>query len=848
MDIHKSLPTLVFTGIVFLVPAAGRAYTEPSANHSVPTPAAAGDRKRSLRTDRFGDLLPDGALFRFGSVRMRHVPAILGSALSPDGKLLATTSGRSVVLWDLKAGKALRRFDCEQFWHFTNPRLVFSPDGRHLGYVQSTDFACVWDVTDGKQVAVFIGGNRQNTICQFSPDGKTFLFSRDERLIFWDLHKRREIRWLRIKDAFLLTPDVRFCVCFDRPRGLRFIDTSSGEETDRLDVDARHNGIENGVAFAADGKTLAVVHENNVIQVREFPDGKMIFSCPLPASAKRPTITSGDYFEYQLSFTDRQTLMLGTASGITHCWDLATGKEMIALSKHVGAVAGVHALPDGKTIITTGADGLIRRWDRDTGRELSEPPGYVGRTHAVYSSDGRYVVIGDARGLLELWDARTGQSMRVLRKEGPAVTKLAVSPRGLLLAVARADNTVHFWTLPHGKEPRVLRCDGQHNLASVWNMLFSPDGSHLLIADCRYHARLWDVAAGKVQWSELFGSAVFSPDGQTLAMVDTGPYLHLLDASSGKERIRLHQDTGVPEGLGSVPALAFSPDGQHLALAVNGVHACDVKTGATIHHFQAADLPSGIPNVVLNHIRKTAEGGVHGLAFSPDGRWLGTSGWDGSVRLWEAATGKQVLRLDGHGGDVTQIAFGADSRTLLSCGKDAQAYLWSLRPLKETDARTSLDSLWSMLAQEPAKAYSAIWKLSKADGSVAFLRSKLPVVKPVSEPDLKKLIADLENDKFVERERATQKLAELGEMAVPAMRQALENKPPLETRRRLKQLLRQLESKQFSPDQPRILRAIDVLERQGTAEARTLLKELAVGAPGALLTIEAQAALKRLSR
>ncbi len=794
------------------------ALAPPSAlSESPKSPAApVADKEKSPRVDRYGDPLPDGALFRFGSVRTRHTPTIRASALSPDGKFLATTSGRSVILWDLEAGKPVRRFATDHHWCFSNPGLVFSSDGRHLGYVQSNDFACVWDVRSGKQIAEFIDVRRHRTLCQFTPDGKNFILGGDNRLIFWDLRANKEARSLPSQDVFLLTPDARFAVRFSDKRALLFSDVRSGEEIGRLDVMAKHNGIENGVAFAPDGKTLAVVHQDKEIQVRDFPGGKLLFSAPLPDSAKLPT-SGEDYWEYQLAFADSKTLLLGTSGGRVHRWDLAAGKELSPLKRHFGAVVGVHASPDGKTIVTTGADGVIRRWGRQTGRELSEPPGFMGRTHAVYAPDGRCVVIGDARGRLEVWDTRNGRSLRVLQREGPAITKLAITAREQQLAAARADNTVHLWKLPVGEEPRVLRCGKEHNLAHMWTMRFSPDGCHLLIADGSYRARLWELSTGEVRWRARFGAAVFAPDGKTLAMVYVGPYLNLLDASSGKPRARLRQNTNVLERIGIAPAMAFSPDGQRLALGVNGVFLCDARTGTVIHHFQAADWPKASPPEDRRRARLVGEGGVHGLAFSPDGRWLGTSGVDGSVRLWEVATGQEVLRLNGHAGDVKQVAFGADSRTVLSCGEDAQAYLWTLRPPIENEAKPSLDALWAALRDEPAKAYRAIWALSEAQDAAVFLRGKLAPVKPVVEERLKKLIGDLESDTFAVRESATKALAELGEIAAPAMRKALANKPPLETRKRLEELIQRIKAKKMTTEELRTWRALDVLERIGTS-------------------------------
>jgi hypothetical protein len=98
------------------------------------------------------------------------------------------------------------------------------------------------------------------------------------------------------------------------------------------------------------------------------------------------------------------------------------------------------------------------------------------------------------------------------------------------------------------------------------------------------------------------------------------------------------------------------------------------------------------------------------------------------------------------------------------------------------------------------------------------------------------------------REAATKALADLGERAAPAMRNALADKSPPETRKRLEDLLKRVETKTLSAEELRVWRAIDVLERLATPEARQVLRTLAGGAPGALRTTAAQAALERLKR
>jgi RNA polymerase sigma factor (sigma-70 family) len=802
--------------------------------------AAASEGKKQDRVDRDGTPLPAGTLIRFGSVEMRHDDAIRASALSPDGKILATTSGRSVVLWDLAAGKPLHRFVCDDHWMFVTPGIAFSPDGRYLGYVQDANFACVWNVKSGKEVARFEErARRSSALCKFTPDSKEFVLNEGMNgLVFWDVQANKASSSVVAAHVSILSPDARTGVRVEPKGGLTFIDARTGKDTGRLDVAAEHNGIRNGIAFTPDTKILAVVHQNKEVQVREFPGGDLRFSVPLPASAKQ-AIPGEDHWQYQLSFADGQTLQLGTAGGVVHRWDLTTRKELPPLKKHARPVAGAHTLPDKKTVVTTGEDGLVRRWDRETGKELSEPKGYVGQLHAEYSPNGHLVAAGDGRGRLDLWDAQTGKPLRVLQNEGPAVKKLAFAPDGKSLAAALADSTVHFWTIPDGQEQPVLRCGKEQDLSFTPEMHFSADGRRLMLVDRQYRSRLWDLKTEKICWAGS-GRAHLSPDGKT--MVAEKVDLIVLDAETGKAGPKLQLNT---RGIGST-ALAYSPDSKLIAVGRHdgAVHLLRTDNGAEVVQFQATGPRKGIPV----EMRRGVLTSVNGLVFSRDARWLCTSGDEGNVRLWEVATGCEVLRLEAHVGRATGVSFGADGRTLLSCGGDAQAYLWSLRPPSAGTAKPSLDSLWTALADEPPVAYGAIWQMSEAKGVSNFLRAKIVPVKPVANERLKKLIDDLNDATFVARATAYKELADLGGVAAPAMRKVLASKPSLEQRRRLEELVEKVETKKLSADELRICRAIDVVARRGTPETRELLNALAAGAPGALTTNEAQAALKRFER
>jgi hypothetical protein len=217
-------------------------------------------------------------------------------------------------------------------------------------------------------------------------------------------------------------------------------------------------------------------------------------------------------------------------------------------------------------------------------------------------------------------------------------------------------------------------------------------------------------------------------------------------------------------------------------------------------------------------------------------------------------TGKEVLRFDGHPGGTSSLAFTPDGRELASGGGDGSILIWDItgnwkRPANSVTEK-ELDNHWTDLASaDAAKAHRAIWQLADhARQALPFLRKRLRAVAPADAVQIRKLIVDLSSARFAVREKAYKELEKQVDLAAPALREAATGNAPLETRRRVDQLLGQLRRPIAAARDLQAIRAAAVLESIASVEARDCLQFLAEGAAEARLTHEAKAALQRLGR
>ncbi|HTU90007.1 MAG TPA: hypothetical protein VMF69_07915 [Gemmataceae bacterium] len=288
----------------------------------------------------------------------------------------------------------------------------------------------------------------------------------------------------------------------------------------------------------------------------------------------------------------------------------------------------------------------------------------------------------------------------------------------------------------------------------------------------------------------------------------------------------------IETGERDVSGLAFSPDGQTLLTTASfrNVSLWEVATGQLI---------------------RTEAAGTY--QFSPNNRLLVSGNRDNNIVLADLYTGNALRECKAGAAAVANFTFAPDGRRLAAGYDDCTVMIWdTATPSADAAPKVErLDELWADLEAGPARrAYAAIGALvADPKRALPFLSERMKAAERLDKKNIARWIADLGHDEFPRREQAERELYIVGTAAEEALAAAQKKTPDLEAKVRIERLLKKIDRGRAlpAPAERAHLRAVQVAERIGTAEARALLRRLLDGDVAAPRTAAAQAALRRLN-
>jgi WD40 repeat protein len=803
------------------------------------------------RLDHFGDPLPEHALARLGTMRLRQGYYLKAVAFAPDGKsLIAADTDGGIRLWDSATGQLLHAFRAHPGGYMLTT-IALSPDGRLLAAYGWRGVITLFELPTGKVRHLLKDDGEYFTCLQFSADSKTLAAARaDGKVGTWNVVTGNVVRvFARAKSevfALHFSADNQILSAWTEGNALHSWNVATGKTLAQRPGDG---GQVFRAVFSPDGSRAAVYQGRETFRVLDVASGAEVFD--LPGHKNQQTSVG-----FALAFSaDGKKLATLTNAGALRLWDMTTGK-LIRLFPPSESYwhAAVAVSPDGATVATT-HPFRVRLWDVASGKEQlpSETPDTC-VSQLAFSPDGKTLAtVSWGEEVARLWDVGSGRQRHTLRGHTWNMQSLAFRPDGKVLATGSRDRSVRLWD-PVTAGP--LSSERTHT-DPVTALAFSADGALLASGSEDRTIRIRAGGTGKTLrvWKEpevVASSLCFSPDGKTLVSVSN--YGHggeratrLWNVAAGTSELLEEED-----GYGGGASVIFSPDGQ--LFITGGVWD---NGSRQLNRYWLRVYETATRQLVWKYEGKDPDEAkfLGALAVTLDGRTLISTHWH-SVRFWDLLTGKEIRRLTGHHGPLAALALSRDGRVLATSSHDTTVLLWDLPALLPTGhppplqlSRKDLQVCWDGLAErDPAPAYRHLHRLTLAgDHAVAFLEEHLCPVPLLDEAAAVKQLDALADAKFAIRARATAALEAGGELVVPLLKARLKETMVLETHRRLEVLLARLDVGAVAPERLRPQRAVTVLEILGTPAAQKLLQQLAGGAAQARLTQEAQAALHRRS-
>jgi WD40 repeat protein len=665
---------------------------------SVVNALASGDGSRIATTDQAGivrmwDVTTASRMTAFDSGES-GTPAL---AFSPDGTLFATAQGHEASGKRKREIKIVRSSDGSPIKTLVADiseinKIVFSSDNKWLAAFStsfSSDGIRVWSLTSG-MAPVSIAEGREISEAVFAEGGATILTMDNKGHVeSWMSETGEQI-------ADWVPPNEYAAGSVIGPEGLSIVTdyVVAPSSTDRilriiyrgsehrLSIPEDENECSGAIVFSPDGKRFLTYGNNELLCLRDARDGRLV---------AKVACKSGSVTAAKLS-RNGDLIALGAEDGTAIVWTVGSSEKPRRFQGHRGKITDLAFMDDEKSFVTVSSDNSARVWEVATGKELA----------TMENSQNAFASV-----------SVLAQSHRILTldSEEPA------TERGVATVVdAESGKIVSRIALPS---------QSQGVPADITSITFSRAGDRVLVNGGSGSPTIFDLPDGKTVMSvptESFGvQAVLSPNGRQLALKTS-----LLN-SDGQSHSRIDISEVSGNALRSIPLadeiegdLGFSPDGKFVtlgqrrwsaetveewSLAGNGIEpdfsysprgkllASVSKTAVPDDPLQNAAAIWNPRTGTVNAMLRGDTGPVATMAISPDGKLAAVAFDDGSIKLWDPSTGRQIGIIDHLKGSTGEdlpgvhircLAFAPDGNRLVLADDSDMLHVWNVPERTET--------------------------------------------------------------------------------------------------------------------------------------------------------------------
>jgi WD40 repeat protein len=432
------------------------------------------------------------------------------------------------------------------------------------------------------------------------------------------------------------------------------------------------------------------VTSKQVLSVAWSPDGTRLATSQGPSG--RPTVWDaatgkeavvlewGDIyaesFARSIAWSPDGTQLACAYLGWLPIWDAATGKRRLMIHVSDQTHWSVAWASDSKRLASAGDDKDIRILDTKTGKLALILKGHTGRVIAMaWSHDGTRLACADTQGELKIRDVTAGKAVLGITAKSGMIRAVSWSPDDRRLFPAGVNGSLQVWDTTTGK---LLDFGVPYPFGDFQSGAWSPDGKRLAFGTNDGEVRINDAATGKALstlrgHSDAVPCVAWSPDGTRLASASNDGTVKVWDPSQPDHLLNRAPRTEVgASNSARLHAVSWSPNGKRLASAD---YQGTVKVWNAAARGGAAALDD--PVTLTEHTR----GRGSTVSWKPDGTRLAST--DGAaIQIWNAATGKELLTLEGRD-IVNSLAWSPDGTRLASAAA-GETEIWDPITGKQT--------------------------------------------------------------------------------------------------------------------------------------------------------------------